>query len=551
MEAKHDVKQTRLVHYPVRLMIGEKTNTRRLIMHTLFEHFWSDLRLGFAGAAALAVGAGLISAWLTPRGPVTSVQVLTSMALALGIGVAAGLVMGNRWSMLITPVVFVVVFELARHGTDGPTVDAIHLGSTYGVIAFVVGRFIHAVLVLVPMILGARYGVWFAARLGNETAAGMGVIGWTFTSLLAMTLIGIAILVARPVTIQPIVGPDGEPLPGSISEIIPVAIGGHEQVLMMRGRDVDNPVLLYLAGGPGGTDLGAMRADVSLEQHFIVVTWEQRGTGKSYAALDPVDTLTFDQMVADTVEVTNYLRNRFGEEKVYLVGNSWGTILGTLVVQQYPELFHAYVGTGQMVSPRETDIMFYQDTLSWAELTGNQDLATQLRLKGPPPYENLLDYEAAISHEHAWNPYPDLDTSKEMPFNLFVPENSFMDRINGLRAFLDTFSVLYPQLQEIDFRVNNYNFEVPVYIVIGEHEARGRAVLAYEWFQMLEAPSKKVIVFEHSGHRPLFEEPAAFTEVMKQLLEDTYKANRNVSSNVKILTANHARTPTLEIGTSQ
>jgi pimeloyl-ACP methyl ester carboxylesterase len=330
----------------------------------------------------------------------------------------------------------------------------------------------------------------------------------------------VAVFVARPATTHPIVGPDGESLPGSIAQLITVPIGGHEQAMMIRGRRIDNPVLLYLAGGPGGTDLGAMRADAGLEQDFVVVTWDQRGAGKSYSALDPVETLTVEQMVADTIEVTNYLRDRFDEDKIYLVGNSWGTILGTLVVQQHPELFHAYVGTGQMVSPRETDIMFYEDTLVWAERTGDDKLAVTLRRNGPPPYENLLDYEPAISHEHAWNPYPDLDTSKEMPFNLFVPENSLMDRINGLRAFLDTFSVLYPQIQGVDFRHDIPSLEVPVYVVIGIHEARGRALLANEWFEMLEAPSKEMIVFEHSGHRPLFEEPAAFAEVMKRVLDN-------------------------------
>jgi pimeloyl-ACP methyl ester carboxylesterase len=220
--------------------------------------------------------------------------------------------------------------------------------------------------------------------------------------------------------------------------------------------------------------------------------------------------------------VVNYLRNRFDEDKIYLVGNSWGTILGTLAVQQNPELFHAYVGTGQMVSPRNTDIMFYEDTLAWADREGNKKLAAKLRQIGPPPYENLLNYETAISHEHAWNPYPELDTSKEMPFNMFVPENTLMDRVNGLRGFLDTFYVLYPQLQHIDFRADVPRLEAPVYLVLGKHEARGRAVLANEWFEMLQAPSKEMIIFEHSGHRPPFEEPASFAEVMKMVMDENY-----------------------------
>ena len=491
-------------------------------MRKMLEVCWSDWPVGLAVAAGVAIGAALLSAWLTPRGPITTSQALGSMAVALVIGLLAGLVMGNRWSMLVTPVIFVLAFEVARLGINGPTVDGIHLGSTYGIIAFVLGRGVHGVLVLVPMILGTVYGVWLAARLGRAAAPSMGAAGWTFTGLATLALIGVAILLARPATTHPVAGPEGEPLPGSIAELTTVSIGGHDQALMIRGRDIENPVLLYLAGGPGGTDLGAMRADTGLEQHFVVVTWDQRGTGKSYAALDPVKTLTPAQMVADTIELTHYLRERFDEDKIYLVGNSWGTLLGVLAVEQHPELFHAYVGTGQMVSPRETDIMFYEDTLAWAEETGNGSLVATLRENGPPPYDNLLDYEPAISHEHGWNPYPALDTSKEMPFNLFVPENTLMDRINGMRAFLDTFSILYPQLQEIDFRRDVPSLDVPVYLVLGEHEARGRAVLAREWFEMLQAPSKEMVIFEHSGHRPLFEEPAAFASVMTKTLDATY-----------------------------
>lgn len=493
-------------------------------MHGVLEHLWSDWKIGLAVAAGVAAGAGLISAWLTPRGPITTTQTLISMLAALVVGLLAGFAMGNRWSLLVAPVVFVVVFELARRGVNGPTVDAIHLNSTYGIIAFVLGRAAHGLFVLAPMILGSVYGVWLSTRLGGEAAAPMGVIGWTLTGLATLALLVIAAFVARPAATYPIVGPDGGPLPGSIAELITVPIGGHEQALMIRGRDVDNPVLLFLAGGPGGTEIGAMRADVSLEQDFVVVTWDQRGAGKSYSALDPTATLTLEQAVADTIALTNYLRDRFAEDRIYLVGQSWGSTLGVLAVQQHPELYYAFVGSGQMVSQRETDIMFWEDTLAWAEQTGNAALAATLRQNGPPPYDNLLDYEPAISHEHDWNRYPELDVSKEMPGNLFVPENSFMDRINGLRGFLDTFSVLYPQLQDIDFRRDVPSLDIPIYMVAGRHEARGRAVLADEWFAMLEAPSKERIVFEASGHRPNFEQPERFAEVMRDVLRETYPA---------------------------
>jgi pimeloyl-ACP methyl ester carboxylesterase len=290
--------------------------------------------------------------------------------------------------------------------------------------------------------------------------------------------------------------------------------------MMIRGRSIDNPVLLYLTGGPGGTDMGAIRRDVTLEQNFTVVAWDQRGAGKSYSALDPTETFTVQQLVADTVEVTNYLRDRFDEDRIYLVGQSWGSTLGVLAVEQHPELYHALVGVGQMVSQRETDILFWEDTLAWAEETGNIRLAETLRRNGPPPYENLMNYGPVISHEHDWNAYPEFDSNNEMPAILFVPEYNWMDRINAFRGFLDTNGTLYAQLQGLDFRRDLTRLEVPVYMVLGEHEARGRAVLADEWFDMLDAPAKEAVVFEGGGHRAHFDQPGMFADLMNRVLDE-------------------------------
>jgi len=483
---------------------------------------WADRRLGVANAVMLAAGFGLFSALLTPRGPVTTGQALVAMAVALIVGTGAGLATGSRWSLLITPVVFAAVFELGRIGTSGPTVDGIHLDSLLGSIAFSVGRGVHGILVFIPMLVGSTFGIWLAGRLGRRATPAPGPAGWIIVGLLAVGVAVIALSIARPASTAPILGTDGEPLAGSVAELVAVPIGDHDQTLMIRGRSVDGPVLLYLAGGPGGTDIGALRADTTLEEHFVVVTWDQRGAGKSYTALDPIDTLTLDQAVADAIEVTNYLRERFDEEKVYIVGNSWGTTLGILAAQQHPEMVHAYVGTGQMVSQRETDVMFWEDTLAWADRTGKTGLAEKLRSNGPPPYDDVTRYEYATSHEHDWNTYAEFDPETEMPAILFVPEYTWMDRINGFRGFFDSAAVLYPQLQDIDFRVDVPRLDVPLYMVVGEHEARGRAVLADEWFNLVEAPSKERVVFAGAGHRPHFDRPALFAEVMTRVLADTY-----------------------------
>ena len=488
------------------------------------EAVWSRRWAGVSAAVGLVAVLALVSALTAPRGPATTPEALISIASALAIGVAAGLMMRSRWSVLVAPFVYVMVFELARLGVSGPTVDAIHLDSTLGIVAFVVGRLAHGILVLLPLATGTLYGVWLAGRMGGRVT--LGAASWTMAGLLGVAVLLVAAAIARPASTAPILGSDGEPLSGSIAELATVELGGHEQAVMIRGRSVDNPVLLYLAGGPGGTDLGAMRADTSLEQDFVVVTWDQRGAGRSYPALDPTDTLTPDRLVADTIELTEYLLDRFDEERVFVVGNSWGSTLGVLAAQQNPELFHAFVGSGQMVSQRETDIMFWEDTLAWAERTNRDDLAETLRTNGPPPYEDVRMYEYATSYEHDWNSYPEFDPSIEMPAILFVPEYTWMDRINGFRGFFDSAAVIYPQLQDIDFRADVPRLDVPIYVVNGEHEARGRAVLAEEWFAMVDAPHKEWTIFDGAGHRPLFDQPARFAEVMRQVLAETLETDR-------------------------
>jgi pimeloyl-ACP methyl ester carboxylesterase len=197
-----------------------------------------------------------------------------------------------------------------------------------------------------------------------------------------------------------------------------------------------------------------------------------------------------------------------------------------LAARQSPEKYAAFVGVGQMVSQRETDLIFYEDTLAWARSNDNAGLERELEAIGPPPYDDLLNYPTVLGYEQEVYPYDRSVNSEgagQMLENLPVCEYSAMDTVNIVRGLLDTFAIMYPQLQDIDFRTDVTRLEVPVYLVQGRYEARGRAELAAEWFRLLEAPSKKWIEFETSGHRPLFEQPEEFAEVMsdKVLAETT------------------------------
>lgn len=483
-------------------------------------------RPGRVAAATLAVAcAGLAVGLVIPRGPLSAIEGLSSMGLGLLAGIVAGLLLRSRWAMLEAPVTFAVVFELVRLGAPGPTVDGIHLGSTYGILAFATGRGVHGLLTLLPMVLGAALGAALARRRLPATqphrslrsGAGLWLRRGVATTT-GLVLVATAVFVARPAATDPIVDADGQPVAGSVAELTRVKIGGHDLSMMIRGRSVQKPVLLFLAGGPGGSELGAMRRhSQALEEDFVVVTFDQRGTGKSYDQLDPTSTLTLDQAVGDTLEVATYLRNRFGQDKVYLAGQSWGTVLGVLAVQRQPQLFSAFIGVGQMVSPAETDRIFYRDTLAWARESGGTGLVDTLTASGPPPYSRMLDYEPALSYEQEVYPYSHAGNSEGpggMGENIVVGEYTLLEQLHIFGSFMDTFSVLYPQIQNLDFRTQATSLDVPVYLVQGRHEAPGRADLAKQWFALLEAPNKKLVIFDGSGHRPLWEQPAQFHDLL-------------------------------------
>jgi proline iminopeptidase len=497
---------------------------------------WEHPAAAWAVALGTPAAYGVLAGVWTPRGPHTTFEVLTAMVLALVVGAVAGWALRSRWAMLLAPVVFMGIFELTRLGATGPTVDGINLGSELGFVAFLVGRGIHGLLVLLPMVLGAAFGAGAARRTTQERPVHRSGLQssmlWLRRSVAIITsvaLVVLAALVARPATTDPILTADGEPVPGSVAELTQVDIGGHDLTLMIRGRSVENPVLLFLAGGPGGSELGAMRRhSEALENDFVVATLDQRGTGKSYDELDPTSTLTLDNEVAGAIETVEYLRERFGQDRIYLVGQSWGTTLGVLAVQQRPDLFHAFVGVGQMVSQTATDKVYYRDTLAWASETGNTDLVAALTASGPPPYTNARLYDPVLSAEQELYPYDrsgNSEGSGQMGENIFVEEYTFMEKAHVFAGTLETFAVLYPQLQDIDFREQATTLEVPVYLAQGAHETPGRAEPALEWFEMLEAPRKDLVVFETSGHRPLWEQPEEFYDLMtERVLAETTPA---------------------------
>jgi len=489
---------------------------------------WGYRWLGAAAAVGLGALTALVSSAPMPRGPVTGGQALVVIGVSLLTGAAAGYLMRSRWALVLAPLAYIVAYELARLGIAGASLEAVRFDSIYGVAAFVAGRGFHALLALFPMVAGVS--------LGLAIARPRRLLALLPTGILALAVIGLAVLVALPASTPPVMGANGQPVPGSIAELTTVKLGSHEQAISIRAADPDNPVLLYLAGGPGQSDIAFARALLQpLEQDFVVVVWDQRGSGKSYAALDPTSTYTLGALVGDTIALTDYLRDRFAEEKIYLLGESWGSTLGVLAVEQRPDLFHAYVGSGQMVSQRETDRIIWRDLLAYADRTGDGELYDQVLTLGEPPYRDtpwanslMMGYYGLLETPYT-PPAPYIargEASGVGQFGLFGSEYSFVENANLIRGLVDMFSLMYPQLQEIDFRTDVPYLDVPVYILDGENELRGRRELAHEWFDQLTAPHKELITYADAGHAVAFEQVDAFLHLLnEEIVPATYGVN--------------------------
>lgn len=509
---------------------GKGRTQQRLL--SLSEPRW----IGVLITMAAAVLAGFLVAVTMPRGPATAGQALFVIASSLIVGLIAGLVMQSRWAMLLAPAAYIVAVELARLNAVGPTVDMVRLDNTFSILAFLLGRGFHGLVALLPILLGVTLGIQWTRRPGDAVRSesrARKAARWAPAAVLGLLVSALVLLIARPASTPPILGTDGRPLPGSIAELTTIKVNGRDHALMIRGYDVNKPILLYLSGGPGQSSLPWPRVLFDgLSRSFVLVGWDQRGAGKSYTALDPSDTLTLDQTIADTIEVTEYLRERFDEEKIYLLGESWGTTLGVLAAQQRPELYHALIGSGQMVSQRETDRRLYYDLLDFAEQSGDEALADKLLAYGEPPYQDLYAYIFVMGYyDKLYKPYTPpqayLDKAELAnlgPWNVLGSEYNFVEKINVFRGFLDTAAILYPQLQELDFRRDVPRLEVPLYIMDGAAELSARRDLALEWFNGVEAPIKRIFTFENAAHAPAFEHFESFTQIMNEIiLPETYK----------------------------
>jgi len=307
--------------------------------------------------------------------------------------------------------------------------------------------------------------------------------------------------------------------PNGVEELLPVQINGSTQWLSVRGRDRRNPILLFLHGGPGSPSMPvAYTFQSPWEDYFTVVQWDQRGTGKTYAANDPkalAASITLEQMTSDAEQVVLYLQARYGKPRIFLLGHSWGSVLGVALAQQHPEWFYAYLGVGQLVYTRQNEEDGYRFALEQARSHHNAD--AERELVGIAPYPGgvgKLTFDR-IGVQRKWLTYYGGLTYGRSDFGydsnaqLLSPDYTQKDLDAVDDGGLYSVTHLLESLESLDYRPVTH-FKCPVLLFQGRHDYATSHAVAAEWFQHIEAPLKELVWFENSAHMVMQEEPGRF-----------------------------------------
>lgn len=310
-----------------------------------------------------------------------------------------------------------------------------------------------------------------------------------------------------------------------------VELGGSPQWLLVRGADRSKPVLLFIHGGPGSPYMGfSHEFQAALERHFVVVQWDQRGAGKSYAGTAP-ESMRVRQFLSDTHELVLHLKQRFQRDRIYLLGHSWGAYLGLQEAWKHPENLYAFIGTGQMIDLIEQERRSHRWALEQARLHKDERAARELEDLGEPPYvdavkgmnakyDRLWTYGGMMEGETGPGPFV-----KGM---LCSPDYSLMDIYHFVRG--SRFSV--QQLARNEGRAfwqlrapgPAPRFEMPVYFIAGDQDRVTPTAMVQEYAQSLAAPDKQVFLIPGAGHFAFYTHPDRFSEAMQEVLRRSRQA---------------------------
>ena len=326
--------------------------------------------------------------------------------------------------------------------------------------------------------------------------------------------------------LPPLKDTQGNIISDSISEKVWIEVNGIKQGMFIRGENIQNPIILYLHGGPGTPMLQFityLEKEERLEKYFTVCYWEQRGSGMTYNKSTDPSTMTVSQMVEDTRTVTEYLKSRFGQNKIYLIGHSWGSYLGVKTIEKYPENYFAYIGIGQVTNQVESERLAYKFMLNHAQEINDQDVMKQLRKYDPyadgfPQLDYLVKCRTNMLNKYGIGHLHQGLSSTDIPKSLFVFKGYTL--IEKVKWFLGAdFSMvhLFPTVLEDNFFISSTKFEIPFYIIQGDYDYMVSQVLAEKYLDAIEAPKKEFFSFANSAHSPNMEEPGKFIDIFRDI----------------------------------
>ncbi len=299
-----------------------------------------------------------------------------------------------------------------------------------------------------------------------------------------------------------------------------VTIGGIEQWVKIRGQDRANPVLLLLHGGPGDvTSCWTFAMFAPWEENFTVVQWDQRGAGRTFekngeanqSAGAQTPSLTVDRMAQDGIELAEYLRKHLGKEKIIVVAHSFGTLLGLQMVRMRPELFYAYVGTGQIADETKNYAAAYDALLKKARAVGNQRAIDELTKAGPPPYSSGEGYGVQRKWSNAFEG-ADQFLPGTLGLALVAPGCSVQDINDSVAGQSYSAEQLVPQTKSSGPKELGLKFSIPIFFFQGAEDFTSPTALAREYLEGIEAPRKEFVALPGAGHFAIFMHSDQFLE---------------------------------------
>lgn len=326
--------------------------------------------------------------------------------------------------------------------------------------------------------------------------------------------------------------------PNGISSLEEITLGGLNQWIFVRGSDQNNPVLIFLHGGPG-SPMGGMSSsrqyDTELIKHFTVVHWDQRGAGKSFHRDIPIESMTYERMVEDCNELIDHLMNRFNVPKVFLIGHSGGTVIGLKTAYKYPEKIYAYVGVSQIVNEYEKQKMGYDFVVKEAKKFEDVKSQNALTLIGPPPYDNAKKTFKKAKYIVQYGGFiHDKPMRKLVSIQLMFLTSPEYSLSQGLKTFQNkglnfTMDAMWEEIKNVNFTEEIKSIDVPIYFFQGKYDMITPYISVKNFYNNLDANrDKKLIIFENSAHVPMMEERNKYLEsIIHIVLKENEKKEKN------------------------